>query len=62
MGKNRVNINDKNKIKNSNIAGGDINVDAEEKNPISNKIIIPIIVAIVAGVIVGIILFALKMN
>ena len=62
MGKNRVNIENNNKIKKSNIAGGDINMNTKEKNPISNKIIIPIVVAVIAGLIVGIILFVLKMN
>lgn len=58
MKKNKVNIGDNNKIKNSNIAGGDIDINSsKDRKPILNKIIIPIIVGVVVTVVGGILLY-----
>ncbi len=53
----------KNRIKNSNIAGNDINITSEEeKKPFINKILMPLIVTVVGGVIVGVILYFVLWN
>ena len=63
MAKNKINIGDGNKIKDSNISTGDVYSNQnKEKKPFLNKVLIPLIVAITAAVIAGIILFAIKMS
>lgn len=65
MGKNKIEIGDKNEIKDSNIAGNNIKIgpsNKEEKHPILNKILIPIVVSVVAGIIVAIIVVCLNLQ
>lgn len=60
---NNIKIGDNNKIKNSNIVGGNI-VEAKEKEKhrFSKYFLVPLIVTVVGGIIVGIVLFLIKVN
>ena len=61
MSKNR--IGDNNQIKNSNIAGGDINnTPSKDKRPFLNKFLIPVIVAVAGAIIAAIVIAVLKIN
>ena len=63
MSKNNIKIGSKNKIKDTNIATGNIEVTSpKEKKPFINKFLIPLIVTVLGAVIAAIILLVLHLN